>query len=757
MNIRWRQNVDLAKRLRGLHQALAGYLASGNVSGQAAIYNNLALAYRALGLYRHSNRMAHRAIEIRRRLHDLNSVVNALTIVGGNDTLAGNAASARAHFAEFEAMGSLPEVDADINWARSYPWFAALIAIMDRNGAAAVPLLERALAQVATMKETSFQILLLADLCRAHLLHGDVPAALEASESAIELYGARESRALGAGLSPAHVWWWRHAALLAIRRQPASRQGAGRPPTSCCRKASARSPTRVCVAAISTRSQPIAMIVLAWIAHARRRRYSTKRRTAHLAGEADLRAPFERLVDTGMRLNELHSAAELHEFLVDEVTELSGAERVLLVLDGSSGPQVASSLVPKGEDAGTLLQAVSPLLDEARRTRAASLRYVPESGDALDQRSVLVAPLIVQQRVLGFLYADIDGAFGRFRDTDRDLIGMLAAQAAVALDNVRFAEGLERKVAERTAELEQRASELTLINSIQQGIAAELDFQAIIDLVGDRIREIYNQTDLGIRIYDPDTNLIHFPYTYENGKRIDIESAISCRERIRSPMSCAPARRSSSTRTWRRKSAKYRSFTIPGTEAPKSALFVPLVAGDQARGLINLIDLEREHAYSASDVRLLETLAASMSVALENAQSFEAERQRAAELSIISAVQRALAGELSMQGVYDAVGDKLREVFHGLVRGHSHATTGRPASRAIRTPTTTMSVHSSPRSPCETRASARSPAHRQDAGHQRRHGRGKRAIRRPRCCRGRTGAKIAADRAADGGRPRRAG
>ena len=64
------QHVDLAKRLRGLHQALAGYVASGHVSGQAAIYNNLALAYRALGLYRHSNRMAHRAIEIRRRLHD---------------------------------------------------------------------------------------------------------------------------------------------------------------------------------------------------------------------------------------------------------------------------------------------------------------------------------------------------------------------------------------------------------------------------------------------------------------------------------------------------------------------------------------------------------------------------------------------------------------------------------------------------------------------------------------------------------------
>src|SRR6202030_901577 len=119
-------------------------------------------------------------------------------------------------------------------------------------------------------------------------------------------------------------------------------------------------------------------IVRAWIEHARERRFSTKRRTAHLAGEGDLRAPFERLVDTGMRLNELRSAAELHEFLVDEVTELSGAERVLLVLDLSEGPQIAGSLLPAGEDAPALLHAIAPMLDEARRTRAASLRHQPD-------------------------------------------------------------------------------------------------------------------------------------------------------------------------------------------------------------------------------------------------------------------------------------------------------------------------------------------------------------------------------------------
>src|SRR5207344_2428201 len=103
-----------------------------------------------------------------------------------------------------------------------------------------------------------------------------------------------------------------------------------------------------------------------------------------------------------------------------------------------------------------------------RRNRAVSLRHGPDGAEKIAQRSQLIAPLIVQRELLGYVYCDIDGAFGRFHDGDRDLLAMLASQAAVALANVRFATGLERKVAERTAELEQRASELTIINSIQQ-------------------------------------------------------------------------------------------------------------------------------------------------------------------------------------------------------------------------------------------------------------------------------------------------
>src|ERR1700687_5945138 len=100
----------------------------------------------------------------------------------------------------------------------------------------------------------------------------------------------------------------------------------------------------------------------------------TRSTTSRLSRKPGTEA-FKRLVEAGVRLNELRSAKELQEFLVDEVTELSGAERVLLLLETSGEVQIAGALVPSGEDAQVLLHAIPPWLEEARRTRAVRLRH----------------------------------------------------------------------------------------------------------------------------------------------------------------------------------------------------------------------------------------------------------------------------------------------------------------------------------------------------------------------------------------------
>src|ERR1051325_3614265 len=77
-----------------------------------------------------------------------------------------------------------------------------------------------------------------------------------------------------------------------------------------------------------------------------------------------------------------------------------------------------------------------------------------------------------------------------------------------------------------------------------------------------------------------------------------------------------------------------------------------------------------ENAFSVPDIRLLETLAHSMSVALENARLFDETNrllketeQRTAELAVINSVQEGLAKELDIQAIYDLVGNRIRDLF----------------------------------------------------------------------------------------------
>jgi len=105
--------------------------------------------------------------------------------------------------------------------------------------------------------------------------------------------------------------------------------------------------------------------------------------------------------------------------------------------------------------------------------------------------------------------------------------------------------------------------------------------------------------------------------------------------------------------------------TIPAGDTAdrnESFLGVPILSGGKPIGGI-AIESYKQHAFDQDDLRLLQTLAGAMSVALQNAQSFKAEQERVAELAIINSVQEGLASKLDIQDIYDLVGDKLYEIF----------------------------------------------------------------------------------------------
>jgi GAF domain-containing protein/DNA-binding response OmpR family regulator len=286
-------------------------------------------------------------------------------------------------------------------------------------------------------------------------------------------------------------------------------------------------------------------------------------------------------------------------------------------------------------------------------------------GTAADEKSAVWVPLVWGGEARGLVSITDYQREHAFSDSDVRLLETLVGAMSAALQNARQFAETQRLL----TETEQRAAELSVINSIQQGMAAELDFQAIVDLVGGKLREVLHTDEIGIRWYDEASNLMHYLYEFEHGKRLDIP-----------PMSPAAGG------AWEQMVVTRKPFVInnaaelvaagipqvPGTDQSKSMVTVPIVGSDRVLGSIILEDYEREYAFGESEVRLLETVAASMGVALENARLFdETQRlfkeseQRAAELAVINTVQQALAAELNMQGIYDAVGDQIRAIFHG--------------------------------------------------------------------------------------------
>ncbi len=659
--------ADIAIRVRRLTQARAAFEVAGYVERQAIITYNLSIAYLNLGLYRRARRTLLELGEIRGAGGPRSRTSGREWVLALVEVEMGHLDRAREYIARGEA-------DADDEIRARFPSYGPTmrgrIALRERRAPEAVREYRHAVKLARQAGQDAIECNMLAELARAHLEAGDTIAALAATRRAIGIHRAHDLAPLQ-GLQPAMVWW-EHSRALAANREHREARAALETAYDMMRKGVAGVSDEGLRRNYFSKIEAHREIIAAWIADARKRRLTPARRGAHLSGEASLREPFERLVDTGLRLNELRSGAELHEFLIDEATELCGAERVLLVLETPEGLKLAGSLVPRDADAQALLHEVAPLLAEVRRTRAVTLTHVPHGAEEIAQRSRIIAPLLAQRQLLGYLYADIDGAYGRFRDADRDLLGMLASQAALALDNVQWSQGLELKVEQRTAALDERVRELEVINAIQRGLAAEMDFQAIVDLVGEKLREVFSADVVGIALFDSARDLMSYPYLVDHG------------ERFRPPPSAKGGQSGISGVVLRthqpsvfHTSADMHAFyerigekpkQLGGTTLDNSFVYAPLLIGDQPIGLI-VIGKQAEHAFSEGDVNLITTVAASLSLALQNAQSYEAERQRSAELAVINTVQQALAGTLSLQSVYDVVGDKIREIFRGVDLG----------------------------------------------------------------------------------------
>jgi PAS domain S-box-containing protein len=683
-------------------QSLAIFQAIQDRQGQGMLYNNLGLLYGHLGLYGTARDYTDRAVRMAREMQAAFHVATFLESQGRAEVDSGDYEKGQQTFEEGLALSL--EIGHTVDEAY-YRLGLGRLALARGHAKQARVSLQQACELFRESSSPTELSVSLAWLGFALLSLGDWEAAHRSTSQ-----GVAQMEALGDISSdyPAQEVWWLHYQVL--------KAAPGKSEESRSRKASrARSRAsedlsqltdtyawmvlqrarQVTMSGITTLSdqglrrnylnkvEVNRQIITEWVQGAQARGLDLD---PGQGGAGNLQEQLKRMLAIGARMNERRDLQGLLDFIMDQLVELSGAERVLLAFLEEDGRAAAAGRGFGDEPLGTALEARGSMLDpvvENQRPVLTQELSADEPGaaarDVLDSLSVLALPLVSRGQLIGLIYLDNRAIFGRFTQSDVDLLSAFSNQAASAIENARLYQDLEQRVAERTAELqeasqamEQRAAELSIINSVQEGLASKLDFQGIIDLVGDKIREVFDWQNLGIRTYDPQTNLVHYPYEVERGVRLP-------------PFDPVPAGAFSGHIIQTRKPLlinqdmdgwmeRLHSSLLPGTEQSKSFLGVPIISGDQVTGVIAVEEIERENAFGDSDVRLLTTLAASMGVALENARLFDETNrllgeteQRAAELEIISSVEQALASKLEMQEVFDLVGDKIAEVFDAQV------------------------------------------------------------------------------------------
>jgi len=366
-----------------------------------------------------------------------------------------------------------------------------------------------------------------------------------------------------------------------------------------------------------------------------------------IAGELDPQAIYDLVGD---RIQEVFDAQVVSISILDEATGMLQFPYVL-----ERGARLDEEPIPLLGFRKHVIETREPLMIEESTPEVAERYGNPYVLSGEPVKSALFVPMIVSGRAVGVISIQNVDRTHAFSEADQRLLTTLCGSVSVALENARLVH-----------ETRQRNAELALINSVQQAIAGELDSQAIYDLVGDRIQEVFDAQVVSIAILEAATGMLQFPYVIERGERqqIDEMPLIGFRQHV-----MASGEPLMINENVAEAAEQYGNPLVLVGDAPKSDLFVPLIVGGRATGVISLQNVDREHAFTLSDQRLLVTLAGSLSVALENARLVHETRQRNAELALINSVQDSIAGELDPQAIYDLVGAKLWEVLDAQALG----------------------------------------------------------------------------------------
>jgi signal transduction histidine kinase/DNA-binding response OmpR family regulator/tetratricopeptide (TPR) repeat protein len=448
--------MDDAQRRRHYEQGLAVARAIGDRIEEASALNNLALLYWRLGLYAKARELIGRSVDILRTTGNREALSGILESAGRIHLASGDLIFAREVLDE--GLGIATE--ADDAWMESqYRIMLGRVALARGRLGEAREQLQSSANILRPLEVPGLLCTALAWLGAALLERGERAAALQAtSEAIIHLQAAGHSF----DYPPQEIWWLHYRALTAERDQSVDEPLDEQAWTAL---KQARDAVLAGIATLSdlgmrrnylnkvTANRDILNEYTRQAAkHSAIETETAASSDVETAGpdETDsVRGSLKHVLDVSLRMNETRDVEALLEYVMDQVIELSGAERGFVALgdridqlEFSSARGLTQEALAQGQARvsstviATVLETRQPVLVQ---DALADERFARQ-GSVLDLnlRSVLCAPLMARSELVGMFYVDSLTTTGRFSQDDVDLLSIFASQAGTAIENTRL-------------------------------------------------------------------------------------------------------------------------------------------------------------------------------------------------------------------------------------------------------------------------------------------------------------------------------
>ncbi len=283
-------------------------------------------------------------------------------------------------------------------------------------------------------------------------------------------------------------------------------------------------------------------------------------------------------------------------------------KELVIVASHNLGDNSLGTRMKIGEGAmGRVARTREPLMiPHYQEWAGRSGKYVSEAF-----QSVLAAPLMMANRLVGVIGAVHSDPRHSFGDEGLRLINLFASQAAVAIENARLFTS-ERKRAE-----EQQA----LLDTLSD-LSGEIELSKVLNAVLNRATKLLGVTGGELATYDHSKKELRIASSLNmgvdsTGTRMRLgEGAMGYVAQTHEPLIIP------NYQEWSGRSAKYVQSTV------HSVMAVPLLIGARLVGAIASVHSDPNRTLGDEDLRLLQLFAPQAAIAIENARLYEAAQQQ---------------------------------------------------------------------------------------------------------------------------------